>query len=105
MFEGIKEKFSSFVKKNFSDDMPLMLDDERNYGFLVADVAKAEDVHPEVVHRLKERWEAIGIPCTEFTALRDRVHVHKASYLNSLSASTAQEPSFSQALHLPALNR
>lgn len=104
MFKGIKEKFSSFVKEHFVDDIPLVLDDERNYSFLISDVAKAEDVHPEVVHRLKERWEAIGIPCTEFTALRDRVHVHKESYLNSLPASTAREPSLAQKLHQPALS-
>jgi hypothetical protein len=76
MMAGLRKRFSHFVKRHIVDDMPLALDDERNYGFLIADVAKAENVHPEKIFRLKSVWELMGINCNDPDDFHNRVKIH-----------------------------
>lgn len=76
MLNAIKSGFSSFVKKHIVDDIPPELDDENNYGFLIADVAKAENVHPEKILRLKAVWELLGINCDDQEDFHNRVRIH-----------------------------
>lgn len=66
----------NFVNKHIVADMPPELDDEMNYGFMIADVAKAEKVHPEKIKHLKEVFEAAGISCEDPAAFHDRVRIH-----------------------------
>ena len=72
----LREKFKNFIKKHIVDDMPPALDDEANYGFLIADIAKAENVHPEQILRLKAVWELMGIKCNDERDFHQRVKTH-----------------------------
>ena len=56
--------------------MPIALDDEINYGFMIADVAKAEDVHPEQILRLKAVWELMGVNCDDPADFHARIKIH-----------------------------
>lgn len=78
MFRNLREKLAGFIRKHIVDDIPPHLDDEANYGFMIADVSKAENVHPELVLRLGLAADKAGIACRGQKELRALVKEFKA---------------------------